>query len=173
MKNLLGYEPLESYFLHRLWWRCSVIRQTTGETGERAVKVVNAPCIFGNFQSSIAQTEQYLLPQPANYHIVIPASYINPETKEVVRLMWGPDGDIYEGDTLFVYGLPFLLQVREIRNPLTLFSHFELNCTVRAGYYFRHFSDFHFPPTTYTYVEPVGDIYDITMRVLQELESYQ
>lgn len=171
MKDLKRCEPLESYFLHRLWFRCAVIRQTTGLVGEECIKVVNAPCIVGGMQSSAVQTEQYILPQPNTYSVVIPAAYKDTATGEIVRLMWGPDGDIYEGDTLFVWGLPFLLQVRDIRNPLTVFSHFELTCTVRAGFHFRSFSDFQFPPTTYYYVEPPQDIVDDARKVLAELEA--
>ncbi|MEM0472891.1 MAG: hypothetical protein QXX84_08350 [Sulfolobales archaeon] len=171
MKDLKNCEPLESYFLHRLWFRCAVIRQTTGLRGESAIKAVNIPCIVGGMQTNATQTEQYIMPQPPTYHVVIPAAFRDVTTGDIVRLMWGPDGDIYEGDTLFVWGLPFLLQVRELRNPLTVFSHFELNCTVRAGYHFRTFSDFAYPPTSYTYIEPPQDIVDVARQVLAELEN--
>lgn len=171
MKDLKYYEPLESYFFHRFWWRCAIIRQTTGATGAHALKVVNIPCIIAGFASNATQTDQYIISQPSVYHIVIPAAFINPETREVVRLIWGPDGDIYEGDTLFIYGLPFLLQVRELRNPLTLFSHYELNCTPRTGFHFRTFSDFQYPPTSYQYIEPPTDISDLAKEVLNALED--
>ncbi len=170
MKDLLPYQPLESFFLHRFWWRCSVIRQTTGRKGLDSILVVNAPCFIAGHQSTYQTTDYYILPQPNNYHVIIPAAFIEPLTKEVVRLTWGPDGDIYEGDTLFIAGLPFLLQIRELRNPATWFSHFELNCTPRAGFHFRSFSDYQYPPTTYAYIEPPEDIRELTIKVVEELE---
>jgi len=174
MKDLIKYTPLESFFTHRFWWRCSIIRQTTGRRGLDCITVVNAPCFIAGHLSTYQTTDYYILPQPNNYHLVIPAAYIDETTREVVRLQWGPDADIYEGDTLFVAGLPFLLQVRELRNPASIFSHFELNCTPRAGFHFRSFSDFLILPTTYSIPEqPIGDIKDQTLKVLEELEKQE
>jgi len=170
--DLKGYEPLESYFMSgRLWYRCAIFRYTTGLVGENALRVVNAPCIIGSLQTSPQATEQYIAGTPAAYRLTLPAAYRHPITGEIVRLKWGPDEAIYDGDTIFVWGLPFLVQVRALRNPLTIFSHFELEVVPRTVFAYQMFSDFVIPDTTFSLVTPPEDIMPIVREVMKILDE--
>ena len=178
MKNLKGYVPADAYFRGRLWWRCGIIRQTTGlSSAESAITVVNAPCIITSLSVATRQTEWTRINEPAPYTVIIPASYIkeetlhnpNPAMEDRIYLTWGPDGDINTSDVVYVHGLPFLLRIVELRNPLSLFSHFTLSCNPITSLALKVFSDFQVPFSVYRPIEPPEDIMGEILEVFNAL----
>jgi len=170
VKDLKDYVPADAYFRGRLWWRCGIIRQTTGVASvDRAITVVNAPCIISSMNVSLRQEDWMRIQSLAPYRVVIPASYIKRAALALgeiaeddrIYLTWGPDGDINVSDIIYVANLPFILRIAELQNPLSLFSHFQLGCTPITTLGLKitsEFNDFNIPFSVYRPIEPPDDI---------------
>lgn len=168
MLDLKDYQPLEGYFAGRMWWKCSIIRTTTGLSGKSAIVAVNVPCFISGITQELQTPEQFRIGVPNQFNVIIPARWFNPETGDTIRLEWGADAHIYNDDILFVWGFPYLLTIQSLRNPALLYSHYELICSI-LPHTFRVFST---PPETYSsfdYIEPPEDILETTLEIVEKL----
>jgi len=168
--DLRDFQPLEGYFMGRMWWRCSIIRTTTGLVGENAIIATNVPCFVSGITQELQTPEQFRIGVPPQFNVIIPARWFNPITGETIRLEWGADAHIYNDDILFVWGIPYLLTVQSLRNPAFLYSHYELICSP-LPHTFRVYST---PPETYSsfdYIEAPDDILPDTLKIIEQLQG--
>ncbi len=125
--DLRGLIPLETFYRFRFNWRCAVIRETMGESKEDAVRLVNCPCFISSFRGETVLLDWTLFPSVAQtYNVYLPGKFLNPVTREVVQLVFSPTGHIYEGDILVVTGLPFVIRIIAVRDPLFHHRHYEV-----------------------------------------------
>lgn len=170
MKNLREYEPLETYFHGRLWWRCAVIRTQTGYTKtEDIVRVVNAPCFIYEHTVEPTSADYMHIPTQPQLNVIVPARYVHKADKSIiVTLDWGPEQDISVGDTVYVHGYPYLLTIQTLNNPLTLYSHYEL-LTIPRPDPLRLFSTPPIELSSYSYITPPDDIIDEVIKIVEML----
>lgn len=169
MIDLKEYEPLESYFHGRLWWRCAVIRTQTGLSKfEDVVRIINAPCFIYEHHIEVSSSDYMHIPTQPQLNVIIPARYMHKETKEILTLDWGAERDIGVGDTLYVHGYPYLLTIQSITNPLTLYSHYEI-LTIPRPDPLRLYSSPPIELSSYSYITPPEDITEEVEEIVRSL----
>lgn len=168
MLDLKDYTPRESYFGGRMWWRCSIIRTTTGSESTRQIIAVNLPCFISNMTQELHAQEYFRIGMPNQLNVVIPAFYTHKATGEILRLEWGADAHINTDDIIYVWGYPYLLTIQSFRNPALLYSHYELVCSP-LPHTFRVFSTPPITSSSFDYIEPPEDILPDTLQVLENL----
>lgn len=166
MLNLLNYGPLESYFQGRLWWKSSILRVTTGFSNPQdIITVTNLPCFIYEFHQSTTSTDYSHFPSSERFNIIIPARFVSKSNpSDIISIDWGPNQHIYTQDVIFIYGVPFLLVIQELSNPLTLYSHYEIIAS-QSPHSFRLTSKPIIALSSYSYIEPPEDILNDTLQV--------